>query len=412
MKTAILTAGCRLNQADSDLLRGRLAAAGAVFVDEPERADICYVNTCSVTAAADRSSIQLVRRAGRAGRVVVLGCLAECEPQRLAGLPGVVEVWGRQRLAAELARARPAPVRSRAFLKVQDGCDRGCGFCRPGRLRGAPVSVPPEAVVEQLHGLVETGFREIVLTGLNLGLYRSNGLDLAGLVGRLLEVGGRFRLRLGSLEPDTVTDRLAAACGNERVCPHFHLALQSGDDALLAKMNRRHSVADSRRAVAALLSVRPEARVGADVIAGLPGEDEDSFGRTRAFVAGLGLGYLHVFRFSAREETPAAAMPDTVPEQGKRERVNRLRGLSDGLAERYSARFAGTVRVAVVESSRTALTDNYLRVRLEGPVPVPPRGLARVLVTGGGKRPSGRVVETRTGNPADRAGDRELLEVQ
>ncbi len=452
MNAAILTAGCRLNQSESDALRARLREQGATVGRDPSTADQCFINTCTVTARADRSSVQLIRRAcglKPKPKVVVIGCLVQRSPSRAKLIPGVDEVWDNERKQAEISGACPAPERSRAFLKIQDGCDRGCGYCVVSRLRGRPTSLSLAEAVSRFDRLLRAGFQEIALTGLNLGIYRTekpqidtdvvkrqnanykrqnlntktqrtlreepqidtdevkrqsrNTLyarrmtpdayvmphalcimrwaDLAGLLCLLLGRPGRFRIRLGSIEPDTVNVRLLERFRDERINPHFHFPLQSGDDRILGGMGRRYSSSQFAELVRKVKEVRPDANIGADVIVGLPGENEDSFGRTRAFVARIGLGYLHVFPFSPRPGTRAYSMENQVPEQEKKRRVNSLRELSARLRKEYQQRYVGKVRPAVVESGETALTDNYLRVHLlKRDCSVEPRRLVDLLV--------------------------------
>ena len=384
---AILTAGCRLNQSESDALRHRLALQGVTLLDSPEGADTCYVNTCTVTAHADRSSMQMIRRACRLGsgsRVVVLGCLAQRSPEQVRRIAGVREVWSYERKQAEIAGIGPEPVRSRAILKVQDGCSRRCSYCAVSGLRGEPRSVPARDVGEQFESLLASGFREVVLTGLNLGTYRDGEATLAGLLAGLLERCGGARVRLASVEPDTIDEALIALMADVRVCPHFHIPLQSGDDALLEKMNRRYRAADFKRLVERIVKARPETNIGMDVIAGFPGETDESYQRTRRFLAEMPVGYLHVFPFSLRPGTEAACRGEPVPGPVARERVAELRAFSDRRRQEYQARFIGTVRSAIVETSRTALTDNYLRLKLTCAANLEPRALADFRVGHGG----------------------------
>ena len=376
MKAAILTAGCRLNQSESDALRARLNAQGVVVVDDPADAEVCYVNTCTVTAAADRSSMQLIHRVRRLQsrpRVVVMGCMVSRDEERVRSIPGVDEAWTVERKRVELAGFGPLPVRSRAFLKVQDGCDRSCAYCVVTTLRGMPQSQGVDEVVRQFARLLEAGFREVVLTGLNLGLYRSAGIDLAGLVRRLLASRGRFRVRLGSLEPDTVTPALLDCLADNRVCAHVHLPLQSGDDSTLRRMGRRYDTREFRATVEAVVRARPDVNLGIDVVTGLPGEDGDSFQATVRFVDSLPLGYLHVFSFSPRPGTRAGEMDRQVSTRERKERTHQLRHLSALKHRHYRGRFVGTVRPSIVESAATALTDNYLRLRLHSEPPVAAR---------------------------------------
>jgi threonylcarbamoyladenosine tRNA methylthiotransferase MtaB len=380
---AVLTTGCRLNQSESDALRQRLLLQGVSLVEGPEVADCCYVNTCTVTAAADRSSMQAIHRACRAGsrpRVVVLGCLAERDPERVQEVSGVSEVWDNQKKQRELEGLCPSPGRSRALLKVQDGCARRCSYCVVSSLRGKPQSVPVERVVAQFECLLAQGFGEVVLTGLNLGTYRDGGTDLAGLVSQLLGRCGSGRIRLGSVEPDTVTDALLDLLGDRRLCPHLHLPLQSGDDAVLTLMQRPYCADDFRELLSRVLAVRPEACIGCDVIAGFPGEDTQSFDRTTQFLDSVSFSYLHVFPFSRRPGTENRLTGRASGHAEVRERMRVLRRLSESRRRAYESRFVGSTRQAVVESSRNALTDNYLRLAVSGGRELPARALAEFRI--------------------------------
>ncbi len=350
-----------------------------MLVDSPEGADACYVNTCTVTGQADRSSMQMIRRACRPEgrpRVVVLGCLAQRSPEQVRRIAGVDEIWDNERKQAEIAGVGPAPARSRAILKVQDGCSRRCSYCVVSGLRGESRSVPARRVREQFEELLASGFREVVLTGLNLGTYRDGDTTLAGLLTGLLERCRGARIRLASVEPDTFDEALTALMADSRICPHLHIPLQSGDDDLLEKMDRPYRTADFKQLVGRILKVRPETNIGLDVIAGFPGETDESFQRTWQFLAGMPVGYLHVFPFSLRPGTEAACRGEPVPQPAVRERVGELRALSDRRRQEYRARFIGTVRPAIVETSRTALTDNYLRLGLTCAANLEPRALA------------------------------------
>lgn len=340
-----------------------------------------------------------MHRAARSGaRVVVLGCLAEREPGRVTNLAGVAEVWDNARKQAELAGVVPAPARSRALLKVQDGCERRCAYCVVSSLRGPERSVPAATVEQALAGLVEQGFEEVVLTGLNLGAYRdSDGTTLASLLERLLGRPGRFRVRLGSIEPDTVEERLLGLLAHEKLCPHLHLPLQSGDDRLLESTGRRYCAADFARLCDSALRSNPDTAIGADVICGLPGEDEASFETTRRFIAGLQVAYLHAFTFSPRAGTRAAQAADRLEPRRARARVKELRALSDQRRADFAERYVGYERTALAETERSALTDNYLKLTLSG-CRVEPGRLCRVRIGGAAGGLTGIVVD----NPADR----------
>jgi threonylcarbamoyladenosine tRNA methylthiotransferase MtaB len=387
---AILTAGCRLNQSESDALRQKLLQQGVRLVRSPEDADVCYVNTCTVTAAADRSSVQLVRRARRGcGRVVVLGCMAERDPDRVLAV-GATEAWPNARKQQELAGSTPAPVRSRALLKVQDGCPRRCAYCVVSGLRGTPWSMPAATAVRQFLRLAEQGFNEVVLTGLNLGLYDSDETRLDGLIKQLLAAVPGPRIRIGSIEPDTVGPGLVAVLREPRVCAHLHLPLQSGDDVILQRMHRPYAVSGYRQLVESLRTARPDINIGADVIAGFPGETDASFELTMEFLQQVPVTYLHAFAYSPRPGTVAEPGP-RLPSAVVKDRVHRLRAFSAARRAAYERGFAGSVRPAIVEAGTSALTDNYIKVRLTCG-PVRPKTLVNLRLEADGDRLTGRPI--------------------
>jgi len=381
MRAAILTAGCRLNQAESDALAGRLAGQGYELVPDPASADVCLINTCAVTQAAERTSVQLVRQTARLSpkpRIIVTGCLVQHRPEKVRMIGGVDEVWSNERKQAELAM--PVPMRTRPLVKVQDGCDCGCAYCVVSGLRGTPRSVPVEEVLGQVRTLAAQGYPELVFTGLNLGRYDSGGVNLAGLLKAALECGG-FRLRLGSLEPDTVSDALIGQLADERIVPHLHLALQTGSDQLLSAMGRGYDASGFLDLVRRIRRVKPDVNLGCDVIAGLPGEDEEAFARTCGLLSDVAPGYLHVFPYSARPGTKAAAMPGQLDYHVKKRRAEALRRLSAVFRAAYVRRFVGSTRKAVVETKDSALTDNYLRLALWSGCGLAPRTLVDMVIS-------------------------------
>lgn len=367
MTAAVLTVGCRLNQAESDCLRARLQQKGITLVSNPRVADVVYINTCTVTGNADRNSLALIRRLSRVRpkpRIVVLGCYAQRAGESLTAVSAVDEVWDNCRKEKEITGVVPLVMRSRALLKVQDGCDNGCSYCVASRVRGDPRSVPVKVVIEQFTQLIAQGFREVVLTGLNLGKYYSAGYTLADLVAELLKLAGHFRLRLASIEPDCFDAKLLEVIGETRVCAHFHIPLQSGDDRILTAMGRRYTTADYRQLLERLELLKPGSNIGADVIVGFPGEDETSFRRTMDFLRSVPVTYLHVFPYDPRPGTPAAVFRSPVDRSMKAERVHQLRELSEKRRHAYARQFDRTVREAVLEPGQKAVTDNYLRVVL------------------------------------------------
>ncbi len=402
MTAAILTVGCRLNQSESDCLRTRLINQGMevlpiqhLSTGASEVPEVVFINTCTVTNNADHRSLALIRTASRLSPkpwIIVMGCLAErcfspqAKPgalhqesggtpqtytgtlwQRMKDIYGVNEIWCNARKQKEISNLPPTPFRSRALLKVQDGCDQSCSYCVVSRVRGSPVSIPKEILISSFDRLVDAGFYEIVLTGLNLGKYRDRGKGLGELIHSLLKRPGRFRIRLASIEPEGFDQELFSVITDPRVCPHFHIPLQSGDDNLLQLMGRHYTTREYRSLLERLLKIRPDANIGADVIVGFPEEDEASFQRTYRFIKDLPITYLHIFPYSPRPNTPAFPLGDPVPKEVKAQRIGELRSLSQRKREIYAHQFIGKEREGVLEPGFKALTDNYLRVSVKLP---------------------------------------------
>ena len=383
----ILTFGCRLNALESEVLRRNAVAAGLT--------DAVIINTCAVTAEAERQARQSIRRLRRERpdtKIIVTGCAAQIHPDRFAEMPEVDLILGNHdkmsaaTLLPDGERVRVSDImevretaahlvdgfdnRTRAFVQVQNGCDHRCTFCIIPYGRGNSRSVPMGAVVEQVRTLVDSGYREVVLTGVDVTSY---GGDLPGapalgqLVRRLLAAVPELdRLRLTSLDPAEMDDGLWSLLADEpRLMPHLHLSVQAGDDLILKRMKRRHLRADVVRLVERARATRPELSVGADLIAGFPTEDDAAFANTLALVEECGIAFLHVFPFSAREGTPAARMPQ-VPVRVRKERAERLRTAGDAiLSAHLGAQLGRTVRV-LVEGDGEGRAEDYARVRLDG----------------------------------------------
>jgi threonylcarbamoyladenosine tRNA methylthiotransferase MtaB len=385
----IVTFGCRLNAYESEAIRARASVAGLE--------DAIIFNTCAVTSEAVRQSRQAIRKARRenaAARIVVTGCGAQTEPDTYANMPEVDLVLGnREKLdarsysdfgAGASERVRVNDIfsvretaaqfvnsfdgRARAFLQIQNGCDHRCTFCIIPYGRGNSSSVPMGAIVEEARQLVEHGFGEVVLTGVDLTSY---GNDLPGrpslgqLCKKLLKHVPRLvRLRLSSLDSIEVDPELMHLIADEeRLAPHFHLSAQSGDNMILKRMKRRHSRADTIAFCEAVRRVRPEVAFGADLIAGFPTETDEMFESTRKLVDDAGLTYLHVFPFSPRKGTPAARMPQ-LPKPVIRDRAARLRAKgASALAARLRS-LVGTEQVALVEKDNVGRTACFAPVRL------------------------------------------------
>jgi threonylcarbamoyladenosine tRNA methylthiotransferase MtaB len=384
---AFKTLGCKLNQYETEAARAGVERAGFRVVPF-DRPAACYVvNTCTVTHRSDYKSRQLVRRVCRArpeARVLVTGCYAELAPEVFAALGPNVEVVSnrdKEAIPAMICGAAAATPRlarfaskTRLFLKIQDGCDHACAYCAVVAARGPSRSRPAAEVVADARAALAAGVKEIVLVGVDLGSYGrdlARRRSLAELCAALAALAGDFRLRLSSVDAADVEPALVAqlAAGG-RFCPHLHLPLQTADDGVLRRMRRRYRRADYARVCRELLTRAADVALGADVIAGLPGEDAAAFEATCALVEELPLAYLHVFPYSPRPGTDAAAMPDRPSPAERERRAARLRELAAAKRAAYERRFVGTVRRALVErGSRgpaVALTDNYLHVALDG----------------------------------------------
>jgi threonylcarbamoyladenosine tRNA methylthiotransferase MtaB len=383
-RTDVITFGCRLNAQESALIAG--LATGS---------DVVVVNTCAVTGEAERQARQAIRRLKReqpGKRIVVTGCAAQLHPERFAAMPEVARVVGNaEKLRAETwgddsriavgdimtARA-PSPAldglldQTRAFVEIQTGCDHRCTFCIIPFARGPSRSVPMERLVAQIARLVAHGYREVVLTGVDIASYGGDLPErprLGTLVQDLLvRVPALERLRLSSLDPAFIDDALVEVLASDaRLMPHLHLSLQAGDDMILKRMKRRHSCADALALGRRLRAARPDVALGADLIAGFPTETDAMFDNTLGLIEAMGLSFVHVFPFSARAGTPAARMP-AVAGPVVRDRARRLRAAADAARLRHFRRQHGRIARVLVERGGTNGYDPYFsRVRLAAP---------------------------------------------
>jgi threonylcarbamoyladenosine tRNA methylthiotransferase MtaB len=345
--------GCKVNQYDSQRIREGLLAAGHIEVDLSDPGvDLALVNTCTVTHRADADGRRAVRRALRSGAaVVVTGCGAVVYPEALRSEFAGVNVVRPERLPHLLGMELPRFVsglcgRSRAFVVAQTGCDRFCSYCVVPLARGVPRSRPWQDVVTEAGNLAASGIEEVVLTGVNLGLYEGG---LTRLVHRLLRHTGVGRVRISSLEPFTLEDGLVDLMASEsRLCSHLHLSIQHGSDRILRAMNRPYASADIRSLVSRIALAVPGASIGADIIVGFPGEDEGDFLETCSLVSELPFTYLHVFPFSPRPYTPASRMEGRVPPPVVSRRASVLRALSIGKRQAFAETRIGSVEEVVV----------------------------------------------------------------
>lgn len=383
---ALDSLGCKLNQAEIELLSRQLAEAGYRLVSPSEKADIYILNTCTVTHIADGKSRHRLRRFHRQNpdaRLVAIGCYAERAPRELERIEGVGLVLGNDQKSRLLRRLEESgslnrPVagystgsqenshRSRAFIKVQDGCRHACTYCIVPLVRSRQESVPVDRVVAEVRERASAGYQEVVLTGTEIGQYDDNGVTLNGLIGRILAETDISRLRLTSLQPHEISSRLIKLWRDPRLCPHFHLSLQSGSDSVLGRMKRLYAVADYQRAVALIRESVPGVAITTDVIVGFPGETEAEFQENFNFCRQLQFARIHVFPYSPRPGTEAADMSPAVPDMIKKQRRQQMLALADESAENYHRLFLGGTRQVLWEQPSggvwAGLTGNYIKV--------------------------------------------------
>ncbi|MCX8056373.1 MAG: tRNA (N(6)-L-threonylcarbamoyladenosine(37)-C(2))-methylthiotransferase MtaB [Ignavibacteria bacterium] len=399
-KVAFHTLGCKLNYAETSVIGNSFLKRGFSLTDFDSKADVYVINTCTVTENAEKECRQIIRRALRNnpnGFVIVTGCYAQLKPEEIQKIEGVDLVLGtkekfeifnfidtleKKELACiyvtpleELndfgAAFTPLPEdRTRAFLKIQDGCDYKCSFCTIPKARGFSRSEPEEEAIKQLNELVQQGYKEIVLTGVNVGDYGSKiGTNLYNLLKKLVKVDGDFRIRISSIEPNLLSDEIIELVATEdKLCKHFHVPLQSGSDKILRRMQRRYLSKLYAERIEKVKSLIPNAGIGVDVIVGFPGEDENDFNTTRDFILNLPVSYLHVFTYSERPGTLAAEMDNQVPKDERRRRTNTLRLISARKKYQFYLEMLGTQQVVLFEheekdGSIKGFTSNYVRVK-------------------------------------------------
>lgn len=401
-RVSFYTLGCKLNFAETSTLERQFTERDFRIVPFGEAADVTVINTCSVTNEADRKCRNIIRRAQRANPdafLVVAGCYAQLRPEEIAEIDGVDLVLGageKFRLfqlvnefskreqtqlavscideATDFGAAYSSTDRTRAFLKVQDGCDYTCAFCTIPLARGRSRSQSLGATLAQAREIAEQGFREVVLTGVNIGLYgEEHDTSLLELIRALDRIEGIERFRISSIEPNLLSDEIIAfVASSEKFQPHFHIPLQSGDDYVLGKMRRRYRRDVYAGRVARIRELMPDASIGADVIVGFPAENEEHFLNTYGFINELPVSYLHVFTYSERPDTAAVENPERMggervskPERSRRNKM--LRILSTKKEEAFYREHVGSTRPVLWEASdRDGLmlgyTDNYIRV--------------------------------------------------
>ena len=404
MTVAFHTFGCKLNQSESEALASAFRNQGFLIVPADQPADIIIVNTCTVTSKSEQKARRMIRHylsQKPAARIIVTGCYAQLRSGDIGAISGdlIVLPHTRKDLLLDLPLLlrstddieqidsiieglSPSPsgregdseqrqfrfeageytFHTRPFLKIQDGCSNSCAYCTVPLARGRSVSQSRDTLLRQVERLEAKGYREIVLTGVNISLYNDKGTDLAKLLSALLDASSRMRIRLSSLEPDGITDELLPVLASPRICPHFHLPVQSGSDKILHAMNRRYPAKRVMQAVEQLRKVKDDPFIAGDVIVGFPAEGEDEFNATHSLIEESDFTRLHVFQFSSRPGTAAAEMKQKIPERTAKERSRLLTALSTRLYTSYLKRWDTRTEEALAEKGSQGLTGNYLRV--------------------------------------------------
>lgn len=406
-KVAFYTLGCKVNQYETEAVTGIFEKNGYTVVEFDHKADVYVINTCTVTNMSDRKSRQIIRRAKSSNPdsiVVVMGCYAQTASEEVSHIPGVNLVMGtkdRNQILEHIqqlegSREKKLNVvgnimtvrefeemdlstykeRTRAFLKIQEGCSQYCAYCIIPYARGPIRSRKPEDVLKEVERLAEAGFLEIVLTGIHIASYgRDLGdIDLVAILQKIHEIEGIRRIRIGSIEPNTITPRfLEAVASLDKLCPHFHISLQSGCDATLRRMNRKYTAEEYKNGVKMLREICPEVAITTDVMVGFPGETEEEFEQTVEFLKEIDFAQMHVFKYSPRKGTPAAQYKDQVAPEEKERRSSILVSMAKENILRFNRRYLGNIMTVLIEQPIKGmegyvegLTTNYIRVVLPG----------------------------------------------
>ncbi len=403
MKVCVYTLGCRLNQCESEAICDSFLKEGFEIVKEDEEASLYIVNTCTVTSKAEQKARRMIRIFAKKGEaVVVTGCYAQMNEKEIKALGDNIICVPLVKKASLLQMAKHIKAslisnmsvlesvtsfsdidtsvfsynaqsfsyHSRAYLKIQEGCDNECAYCRVHVARGKSQFLEPDEVIKRALELESSGFKEIVLTGVNLTMYDHEGEGLGGVLLKLLpKLDINTRLRLSSMEPDHIDEKLIEACSDVRMHPHFHIPLQSASDKVLKRVNRKYSSSHLEWVINSLRSIKDDPFIACDIITGLPSESEEDFEITRKFLEEKKFAALHVFPFSPRPDTPLANPKDRVEERVRDERAAILRELSNKLSDEYIARQIGKRNEVLLESRKNGAfygtTGNYLKVRID-----------------------------------------------
>jgi len=389
MRIALETLGCKLNQAETEILVREFTRAGHNIVTRSEPADICIINTCTVTHVSDSKSRHLLRQTRRHNPnalIIATGCYAQRAPDELARLKEIDMVIGNDRkmnlpvLLAELGytadTAKPveaAPLqtssaRTRSSVKIQDGCTSFCAYCIVPKVRSNETSFPTDEIITGIKDRVAEGYKEIVLTGTKVGSYNHNGINLYHLLKKILAETDVPRIRLSSLQPQEISPALILLWDDTRLCPHFHLSLQSGSDRILQRMKRRYLSDDFGQAVSLIRENVPDAAITTDIITGFPGETGHDFEESYNFCQKMGFARIHVFPYSIRSGTEAAHLPDQVDDKVKQQRTQKMLNLAKESSVQFRQRFSGRTMTVLWEQQTadnhwTGVTGNYIRVQ-------------------------------------------------
>jgi threonylcarbamoyladenosine tRNA methylthiotransferase MtaB len=381
MKATILTLGCKVNQSESSIIEGNLVKNGFDIVPLSERPDYCIINTCTVTAKSDYQSRQMVRRALKAGsRVIVTGCYSQLRPEEIERISGNITIVNNENklhIINDLCDTVESSClgfshRARPYLKIQDGCNSACTYCIVPKARGRSHSLQVSEILNQALEYEYKGYNEIVLTGIHLGSYGHDlnpAVRLADVLETLLNKTGISRIRLSSIEVKEIDSRTIELLSEERICKHLHIPLQSGDDAVLKRMNRTYGVRDYLKTVENVAANSPDIALGTDIIVGFPGESEEEFMRTATLADALPFSYIHIFPFSQRPDTPAFRMPGQIAPQLKKNRYEFMNAINSRKKDMYISSHIDKVLDVIVEEAaddRTVVgtSGNYLRVKI------------------------------------------------
>jgi threonylcarbamoyladenosine tRNA methylthiotransferase MtaB len=390
MRVAFYTLGCKLNQAETESLADRFSKAGFQLVPPGDGADIYIANTCTVTHIADRKSrhwLRLARRRNPQALIIATGCYAHRNRQELAQLADfVVDNKEKEHLLAltqtlslegrglgegetKQSQVLAAAVRTRSLIKIQDGCHSPCTYCIVPKVRPHEYSLPASQIIDEVKQKVAVGYKEVVLTGTKVGSYRDGSTDLRDLVQGILQSTGIERLRLSSLQPSEISSEFLALWQGERLCQHFHLALQSGSETVLQRMRRSYSLDQYQRTVNLIKEKIPDVAITTDIMVGFPGESDEEFEQSYSFCQQAGFANIHVFPFSPRPETAAVGMPEQIKDKFKQERNQQMLELSRSSRHRFCEQFLGQTMPVLWEKETdpgsgiySGLTSNYIRV--------------------------------------------------